>query len=410
MPVIFLLGAGGFIGGRLVRTLEQAGHRVVRGRRPETDFSRPIDLPGWQERLRGADVVINTVGIFRESRDATFDAVHVQGPRALFEACAALRLSVVQFSALGADEHAASRFHRTKKQADDALLALDVPSIVLQPSLVYGPGGASARLFSALASLPVIPLPDGGGQAIQPVHVDDVCAAVLAIVERRHYPKARMPLVGPEAITLRAFLADLRRAMGLGEARFVALPQSATQLLAAIGGRFGLMLDRDALQMLRRGNTGDPGPLAALLGHSPRPARQFVDEGDAKATLTFARLAWLLPLLRVTVALVWIVAGVVSLGLYPVEQSLALLARTGLTGGLAYAALYGAALLDLVLGAATLLMRDRRLWLVQFMLVLGYTLIITFALPEQWLHPFGPIAKNLPFLAALLLLYNLEER
>jgi uncharacterized protein YbjT (DUF2867 family) len=355
-------------------------------------------------------VVINTVGIFRESRDATFEAVHVQGPRALFELCEALRLSVVQFSALGADEHAGSRFHRTKKEADDALLALDVPSVVLQPSLVYGAGGASARLFAALASLPVIPLPDGGGQAIQPIHVDDVCAAVLAIIERRHYPKARMPLVGPEPITLRAFLADLRRGMGLREARLLALPQAATRLLASIGGWFGLMLNRDALQMLRRGNTGDPGLLSALLGHSPRPAKRFVDEDEAKATRTLARLAWLLPVLRFAVALVWIVAGIVSLGLYPVEQSLALLARTGLTGALAYAALYGAALLDLVLGAATLLMRDRRQWLVQFALVLAYTLIITIALPEQWLHPFGPIAKNLPFLAALLLLYNLEER
>jgi uncharacterized protein YbjT (DUF2867 family) len=409
MPVIFLLGARGFIGARVGRALEAAGHRVIRGQRPETDFSR-MDEAGWRQRLRGADVVINTAGIFRESRDATFEAVHVEGPRALFKACAALRLAVLQFSALGADERAASRFHRTKKQADDALLALDVPSIVLQPSLVYGPGGASARLFVALASLPVVPLPDGGGQAIQPIHVDDVCAAVVAIVERRSYARTRLPLVGPQPTTLRRFLAELRQAMDLGEARFLGLPSGATQLLASVGSRLGLLLDRDALEMLRRGNTGDPGPLSALLGRPPRSVRQFVDEDQAKATRTFARLAWLLPLLRFTVALVWIGAGIVSLGLYPVEQSLALLARTGLTGGLAYAALYGAAVLDLVLGIGTLLMRDRRLWLVQFMLVLGYTVIITVALPEQWLHPFGPITKNLPFLAALLLLYNLEER
>src|SRR3954469_8957043 len=398
MPVIFLVGAGGFIGTRVGRALEEAGHRVIRAGRGEIDFARPADPAAWRERLRGADVVINAVGIFRESRAATFDAVHVQGPRALFEACAALRLSVVQFSALGADENAASRFHRTKKEADDALLALDIPSIVLQPSLVYGAGGASARLFAALASLPVIPLPDGGAQAIQPVHVDDVCTAVVAIVERHHYPRARMPLVGPEPITLRAFLADLRRAMGLGEGRFVALPAAATQFLASIGGPLGLMLDRDALEMLRRGNTGDPRPMSALLGRPPRATRRFVDKDEAKATRTFARLAWLLPLLRITIALVWIGAGIVSLGLYPVEQSLALLARTGLTGGLAYVALYGAALLDLVLGIATLLARARRLWLVQFVLVLAYTVIITVALPEQWLHPFGPITKNLPFL------------
>jgi hypothetical protein len=78
---------------------------------------------------------------------------------------------------------------------------------------------------------------------------------------------------------------------------------------------------------------------------------------------------------------------------------------------LADVALYSAAALDLVLGAATLLMRRRRLlWLAQFVLILGYTVIITIRLPEFWLHPYGPILKNLPMLAAIALLYGFEAR
>jgi hypothetical protein len=56
-------------------------------------------------------------------------------------------------------------------------------------------------------------------------------------------------------------------------------------------------------------------------------------------------------------------------------------------------------------------MRDRRvLWLVQMMLIVGYTIIISIGLPEFWLHPYGPILKNLPMLAAIYLLYALEPR
>src|SRR6059058_4772759 len=103
--------------------------------------------------------------------------------------------------------------------------------------------------------------------------------------------------------------------------------------------------------------------------------------------------------MRLTLAAVWITAGVVSLGLYPVADSLALLARTGLTGKLAYVALYVAALLDLALGIATLALRRRRLlWLGQMALIAGYTAIISVWLPEQWLHPYGPVVKNLPIL------------
>jgi hypothetical protein len=37
-----------------------------------------------------------------------------------------------------------------------------------------------------------------------------------------------------------------------------------------------------------------------------------------------------------------------------------------------------------------------------------YTALITFGLPEFWLHPFAPVLKNLPMLAAIWLLYEME--
>ena len=86
------------------------------------------------------------------------------------------------------------------------------------------------------------------------------------------------------------------------------------------------------------------------------------------------------------------------------------MARPGLEGAVASVALYGAALLDFGLGIATLLMKRRRwLWLAQIVLILGYTAIISIRLPEFWLHPYGPMLKNLPMLAALWLLYSADR-
>ena len=45
----------------------------------------------------------------------------------------------------------------------------------------------------------------------------------------------------------------------------------------------------------------------------------------------------------------------------------------------------------------TLLMPSKALWQGQAILVLIYTVIISIWLPEFWLHPFGPILKNIPF-------------
>jgi hypothetical protein len=115
--------------------------------------------------------------------------------------------------------------------------------------------------------------------------------------------------------------------------------------------------------------------------------------------------------LRFSIAAVWIWTGIVSLGLYPTQDSYDLLAHVGITGALAPVMLYGAAALDLLIGIGTLVLQRRQwLWLLQLALIATYTLIITFKLPEFWLHPYGPLSKNLVMLAAIYLLYSLEAR
>jgi hypothetical protein len=110
--------------------------------------------------------------------------------------------------------------------------------------------------------------------------------------------------------------------------------------------------------------------------------------------------------LRWTLAAVWLVTGIVVLWFYPLQDSLKLVARVGLTGAPALAAVYLGGLLDVVMGVLTLFWGGRWLWRAQAALIVGYTLIISVFLPEFWLHPFGPILKNLPILCLLWLLHR----
>jgi len=120
---------------------------------------------------------------------------------------------------------------------------------------------------------------------------------------------------------------------------------------------------------------------------------------------------WLAPLMRVSIAALWLITAWVSVGPHPVAASLALLASIGVPASLAPVALYGAAALDFLLGVLTLLpWRARWLWNAQIALVLSYTLIISWRLPGLWLEPFGPVTKNLPVLALMLALREMEGR
>jgi len=426
---VLVCGASGFIGAEVVRALTARGHRVLHGVRepaawvaqhPGTeavavDFSASQTPAHWLSVLRGVDVVVNAVGLLRETPSQRFADVHARSPCALFEACSRIGVRrVLQISALGADEHADTAFHLSKRVADDCLLALPLEGVVLQPSLVFGASGASTAMLASLASAPFVPLPAGGQQCIQPVHRNDLIDAVVRLVEMAGPPPRRVPVVGPAAVTLQAYLRGLRQGMGLGRPLWLPLPRALMDRVARLGSRRGeALLDEDSWRMLQRGNTASAAPLSEVLGRQPEPATHFtaaLPDSERAALRVNAVMGWSLAFWRISLAVLWFVSGVVSLGLYPVDASFVMLERVGVPSAWTPWALYGAALLDIALGVLTLLWPRRRLWLAQIGLIVGYTVAITFGLPEQWLHPFAPIVKNLPILAMLLTLHALETR
>jgi hypothetical protein len=44
----------------------------------------------------------------------------------------------------------------------------------------------------------------------------------------------------------------------------------------------------------------------------------------------------------------------------------------------------------------------------QIVLIVLYTALISWRLPEFWLHPYGPLSKNLPMIALLILLIQFD--
>lgn len=425
--VVLLTGASGFIGEALLAGLLAAGHAVIAiGRRPpagivngqyqgaalrfmRADLMRDLEPAVWRPRLAGVDAVINAAGIFTETSHSTFDAIHTRAPQALFTAAAECGVRrIIQISALGVTGDLAPPFLRSKYCADDFLLALRPNALVLRPSLVFDREGPSARLFMQLAAMPLIMVPGEGRQQVQPVHRGDLCCAVVnALVSD---DRGIIAAVGPEALQLRGYLSALRSLLGLQPAPVIPLPLALVRLGSRLPG-IREFVSSDSLSMLAEGSYADPAAFSRLLGAAPRPVSHFLEPTERRLASLEARLCWLLPLLRYAIALVWFTAGIVSLGIYPVEQSLRLLAATGATGALAWLLLYGAAAFDLALGVATLtLWRRRWLWQLQIALIVFYTLVISIALPEFWAHPYGPIVKNLPMLAGILLLMELEGR
>lgn len=428
MAQVLVTGASGFVGSHLIPALVHAGHEVICcGRSPESlqrrfPTCRVVQsdmalLPApafWDSALRGVSVVINAAGIIQQHGTNTFEAVHRDGPSMMF--CAAERAGVqriIQISALGADMHAATQYHRMKWAADEVLRGLRLEWVILQPSIIYGPGGRSLAFFSALAALPLMPLIGRGDQQIQPVHVDDVVGGIVRLLHSNAPSCVTLSVVGPEPVTFREFLKAIRRWLGLAVAPEFSIPLPLMRLAARVGDLVRSdFVNTDTLRMLCRGNTADATPYVTATGVQPRTLSTGLSVGGAgHPEYLSASLYFLTPLLRLTLAAVWVGSGVVSLFFFPQETSEGWLRRVGIPSLWAAPTLVVASVLDIVLGLATLIRWHLPLVLsLQLLLVLGFTLILTAGMPELWVHPFGPLLKNLSLFVATLMLWALERR
>ncbi|GGP18025.1 SDR family oxidoreductase [Silvimonas iriomotensis] len=407
---VFLVGADGFLGRHIARALLAAGHAIVPAvrqvRQPgevEADFTR-LQQAELINAMRGCEVLINCAGLFRETASARFDAVHIDGPRALYQAAVAagVRRGVL-ISALGAAPHAVTAYWRSKAAGEAVLHESGLPATVIRPSLVYGEDGASTRWFVRLAQGPLALLPARRSR-VQPMHVDDLAQGVVAALSDASTQGQTLAAAGPQTLDMAQYLQQLR---GRGRCRVVSVGPALCNVAARVAQHWpGSLLTPESLAMLAEGNVAaDAEPFARLVGRPLRQAADFVSAAARwQARIGLARCS-----LQAGLALVWLGTAVVSLWLFPVAGSNQLLAACHVPPPWFALMRIGAAVLDAALGVLTLLAPGRRLWQGQIALIAVYSVIVALCLPEFLVHPFGPLLKNAGLLGALFALLILEE-
>lgn len=111
--------------------------------------------------------------------------------------------------------------------------------------------------------------------------------------------------------------------------------------------------------------------------------------------------------IRSAIASVWMLTAVVVLWIYPMSESIKLVQRIGIADDqIASVIVYSGALLDILMGILTLVYPNKNLWRFQLIITIAYSICIALYLPEYLIHPFGPVLKNIPFLALIWLLYS----
>lgn len=249
--LVTVFGASGFLGRHVVLALARRGYRIRAAvRRPDlAEHLQPLGGVGQimpvQANLRyrwsvdraveGADAVVNLVGILYQSGRQSFDAVQGFGPRAIAEAARAAGLNgIVHVSAIGADAASPAAYARTKAAGEAGVLETLPDSVILRPSIVFGPEDDFFNRFAAMARMsPVLPLVGGGVTKFQPVYVGDVAAAVAKAVDGGCKPGTVYELGGPEVKSFKECL-ELMLEITRRKRLLLPLPFGAAEMQARV--------------------------------------------------------------------------------------------------------------------------------------------------------------------------------
>jgi len=193
-PLLLVTGASGYIGGRLMRALHDAGARVrCMARRPEELRARVpkdvevvrgdvLDAASLTAALDGVDTAYFLIHAMATPRD--FAREECEGARSFAQAALAAGVRrIVYLGGLGSDEglspHLASR-HEVGRILRDS----GVPTIELRASVILGSGSLSFELVRALVErLPVMLTPRWVSTRTQPIAIGDVIAYLAAAAE-----------------------------------------------------------------------------------------------------------------------------------------------------------------------------------------------------------------------------------
>lgn len=235
---IAVAGATGYLGGRLVPRLVEAGHRVrVLARTPEklrdVPWRHDVEVvPGSLEDAdamdalcRGAEVLyylVHSMGGGSHERFAERERVGAQTVAQGARRAGVQR--IVYLSGLNPGTNL-SRHLQSRRDVGRILLASGVPTAVLQAGLVIGSGSASFEMIRHLTDvLPVMPAPRWVLNRVQPIAVRDALYYLEEAADLPPEVNTTFDIGGPSVLTYADMMKDYARAAGLRPPVILPLP------------------------------------------------------------------------------------------------------------------------------------------------------------------------------------------
>src|SRR5882757_7041893 len=282
MSCVTVFGGTGFVGRRVVRHLRESGTRVRlvsrHGGRTEDDGIEQIAADAQDERsvaaaVAGADGVVNAISLYVQHGSDTFHSVHVEAAGKIARAArqAGIR-RFVHVSGIGANTASPSPYIRSRGEGEAAVQTAFPGAVIVRPAVMFAADDAFlTTILRLLRSLPAYPIFGDGRTRLQPVHADNVAAAIAQILRQSQKPYPVYELAGPRIYSYEELLRTIARIARL-RPMFLRIPFALWDALAGLAERLPHPpLTRNQVELMQIDTTASERlPGFRSLGISPR--------------------------------------------------------------------------------------------------------------------------------------------
>src|SRR5690606_42001569 len=154
-----------------------------------------------------------------------FNTVQLLGAKNIAEAAKPAGIRMTHVSSLAADANSPSDYARTKAEGEKAILSVLPDSVILRPSIIFGPEDRFFNRFANMARFsPFLPAIGGGETKLQPAYVGDVAGAVALAVDGRVAGGGIYEPGGPDVQPVKNWMKDMLGVIG-GKRAILSMPR-----------------------------------------------------------------------------------------------------------------------------------------------------------------------------------------
>jgi len=231
--MILVTGGTGFVGSHLIKRLasERIQTRCLARKTSaieklkelgiEVAYGDVLDKESLKKAVEDVETVIHLVGIIVEKKGATFEIIHTQGTKNLVDASKAAGVQrFIYISAMGARENARSRYHKTKWEAERAVINNGMEYVIFRPSIMIGEGGEFITMLSKIVRwAPIIPIIDGESK-VQPIYVENTVDCIIKSLIDTKTTNRIFEIAGPDQITYKELFLTLMEVLEIDNPTF----------------------------------------------------------------------------------------------------------------------------------------------------------------------------------------------